>query len=535
MKLFSEFFEQSDHSNSTKAKTLLLQDYFSHAKPEDASWALYFLLGNRLSRILSGTQLRALVHSLTALPTWLVEECYQQVGDLAETLALLLKPYSQSNDCGAASLSNLIVTELLPLSQLEQSDREKKIAHLWRHSDFKSCFLLNKLLTGGLRVGISTQLVIRALAELAQLPEATIAARLAGKWQPSAASFEKLLSPHSAEEASAVRPVPFLLANPIEGEVPDIGTPNEFQAEWKWDGIRGQLVFSPEASLLWSRGEEDISNSFPDLVSQAAQVLPLNSIIDGEVLAWQDGAPLPFASLQKRINKKNPSKKLQQEIPVRFLAYDLLWLHGEDLREKPFEERRTKLAELLDTHDHSVVRISPEIRFESWQQLAEVRKESRASRAEGIMLKNRSSPYASGRKRGLWWKWKLDPLTLDAVLMYAQRGHGRRAGLFTDYTFGIWSGDALVPFAKAYSGLTDDEFAKVTKYVFANTVEKFGPVRTVKPELVFELGFEGIQESKRHRSGIAVRFPRMLRWRHDKRAADANTLDDAKELLKLVS
>jgi len=294
--------------------------------------------------------------------------------------------------------------------------------------------------------------------------------------------------------------------------------------EWKWDGIRAQLIRRTGRTFLWSGGDELLSGRFPE-VEEAAALLPEGTVIDGELLPWTGGAPLPFAQMQRRIGRKALGRKILSEVPVVLVAYDLLEERGDDLRALPFAERRARLAVLLAaTPSAGRLMLSPAVAVQSWPDVERARARARESGAEGLMLKRRNSAYGAGRRRGDWWKWKVEPHSVDAVLIYAQPGSGRRAGLYTDYTFGIWDGDRLVPFAKAYTGLTDDEIRQVDAFIRRHTIEKFGPVRTVKPELVFELAFEGIQRSSRHKSGIAVRFPRMARWRTDKRPEEADTL-----------
>jgi DNA ligase-1 len=352
-----------------------------------------------------------------------------------------------------------------------------------------------------------------------------------GEWQPTAAFARELLAPDT-KDADVSRPYPFFLAYPLEGAVSDLGGTGDWQAEWKWDGIRAQLIRRKFQTFLWSRGEELITDRFPELQAAGA-VLPDGTVIDGEVMPWRHdasgGRPLPFAQMQRRIGRKLLSNKILAEVPAVLVAYDLLESEGADVRERPLEWRRARLAEVVAGNTALV--LSPVVEAASWEELTAKRQESRERGVEGLMLKRRSSPYRVGRRRGDWWKWKIDPYSVDAVLIYAQPGNGRRASLFTDYTFGVWDNGELVPFAKAYSGLTDEEIRKVDTFVRRNTTKTFGPVHVVKPELVFELAFEGIQRSPRHRAGIAVRFPRMARWRTDKKAEEADSLDTIRALL----
>jgi DNA ligase-1 len=408
--------------------------------------------------------------------------------------------------------------------------RREALLAAWNELSTHERFVFNKLVTGSFRVGVSQQLVIRALAEVSGLAPAVIAHRLMGRPEPTLAFFQELLASECRDTDSS-RPYPFCLAHPLQAEVESLGNVSDWLVEWKWDGIRGQLIRRCGKSFLWSRGEEMILEQFPELIAPAER-LPNGTVLDGEILAWRDGQVLPFGELQRRIGRKNVGRKLLAEVPARFVAFDALESGGQDIRNEPFSARRRQLENIVGRlgGDDSLIP-SPLIHADSWDDLARQREASRAQNVEGIMLKRGDSPYAAGRVTGMWWKWKIEPYTCDAVLIYAQRGHGRRASLYTDYTFAAWEEGQLVPFAKAYSGLTDSEIRDVDRFVRKNTLEKFGPVRSVKPELVFELAFENIQRSNRHKSGVAVRFPRISRWRHDKRPEDANTLDEVRALL----
>jgi DNA ligase 1 len=392
-------------------------------------------------------------------------------------------------------------------------------------------FVFNKLITGGFRIGVSQKLMVNALAKTMNIEPSVIAHRISGNWDPSSVSFTDLLSEHTALTDWS-KPYPFYLAYAVEEDVHQLGAPGQWQAEWKWDGIRGQIIKRNGELFVWSRGEELMTEKFPEYHS-LQEVLPDGIAIDGEIIPCIDQKPLPFALLQTRIGRKNLTKKQLQEAPIAFFAYDLLEYNGEDWRSKPLEERRNRLEEIVASLNHPGLLISPVVSFTTWNELAKLRESSREMGAEGFMLKKKTSVYQAGRKRGYWWKWKIDPLTIDAVMIYAQKGAGRRSNLYTDYTFAVKDGDKLVPFTKAYSGLTDKEFAQVDAFVKRNSLEKFGPVRTVKPELVFEIAFEGIAASNRHKSGVALRFPRISRWRKDKGPDEINTLEDLKQMLEL--
>jgi DNA ligase-1 len=527
MKAFTALYMEIDRTTKTNRKVQALASYFEQADPADAAWALFFLTGKRVPRAVNTRLLREAVVEASGYPLWLVEECYDTVGDLAETVALLHPPTSTS--C-TRPLHELIEHELLPLKAKSDEEKVQSLLRLWAGMTHEERFLWNKCITGGFRVGVSRGLVARALSRLTGLPKATIAHRMMALDTPDAEGFQHLLSPRT-EDTEPGQPYPFYLASPLEKEAAELGDRSEWMAEWKWDGIRAQLIKRSGTVLIWSRGEELITDRFPELQVDTA-ALPDGVVMDGELMGWKDGRPLPFLDLQRRIGRKTVGKKLLQDVPVIFMAYDLMERDNHDIRALHQHQRRTELEALFsDRPDTSRFRLSPLVTASSWDALAKLREESRQRGVEGLMLKHRSAPYEAGRVRGGWWKWKIEPYTVDAVLTYAQKGHGRRAGLFSDYTFGVWDDGELVTFAKAYSGLTDKEIREVDRFIKANTLERFGPVRQVKPELVFELACENIQPSRRHKSGIAVRFPRITRWRTDKTPADANQLDDIKRLI----
>ena len=528
MKHFASLFAALDGTTKTSAKLAALTEYFQTAPEPDRVWTIAILSGRRPKRSVTATELRLWAAEVAGIPDWLFEESYSVVGDLAETIAHLL-PAARS-DAPAKTLAQWIST-LITLTGQSADIRKAAILEAWQSLAPDQRFIFNKLITGGFRMGVAQGLMTKALARTTNIDEATIAHRLMGDWQPATTRFADLITPDST--ASTSRPYPFALASALEAAPDTLGVPADWVAEWKWDGIRGQLVNRPGAFALWSRGEDLITDRFPEF-SALADFLPPGTVIDGEVLAWDFSAdkPQPFAALQTRINRKTVPKKLLLDTPARMLAYDLLEDGGVDLRTAPLAVRRGRLAALIAGLDPKLaLGLSLQIPIEDWQALATIRATARDQRAEGLMLKRASSPYHTGRKRGDWWKWKLDPMTIDAVMIYAQAGHGRRANLYTDFTFAVRDGNDLVPFTKAYSGLTDAEFGQITAWVRKNTLERFGPVRRVPPELVFELAFEGIQASPRHKSGIALRFPRMLRWRHDKGPDEIDTLDALKAVL----
>lgn len=526
MQAFATLFRALDETNKTTLKVKALAAFFETASDEDKLWAIALFSSRRPKRAVSTAQLRAWAAERAGIAPWLFEECYPIVGDLAETISLVLTPPTQSSE---RSLSGWL-EQLLHLQKADEPAKRAFVEDAWDRLGGTERFLFNKLITGGFRIGVSQKLMTRALSKATGQPEADLAHKLMGDWSPATTSFHALIETGNAQSALS-RPYPFYLAYGLEGAPQDLGSETEWHAEWKWDGIRGQIIRRGGAHFVWSRGEELMTDRFPEF-APLLDHLPDGTVLDGEILAWRDAAPLPFATLQKRIGRKTVPKSVLKDAPVVMLAYDLLEYGGADIRAQPFETRRAHLAELLATVPADApLHLSPEVPFDSWDALARKRDTSRAAKAEGLMLKHRSSPYLSGRKKGDWWKWKLDPLTIDAVMIYAQSGSGRRANLFTDYTFAVWDGADLVPFAKAYSGLTDAEFRTITAWVKRNTLQRFGPVRQVPAEHVFEIAFEGIQHSTRHKSGVALRFPRMLRWRQDKPAQEANTLADLQEML----
>lgn len=564
MKHFSRLFTELDSTTSTNAKLAAMQRYFALASPEDAAWAVYFLSGGKPRQVVKTASLRQLACAAAGIEDWLFDACYQAVGDLAETIAYVLPLDFVASSVG---LAVWVEERLLPLRGLSDDEVAHRVTGFWRELDSQGRFLLIKLVGGGFRVGVSKLLVQRALAAHAGVDAKRIAQRMMGyldaKALPSASKFLALtvVNADAAEDIlDAGQPYPFFLAHQLDVALKDfdlkLGPVEGWQVEWKYDGIRGQVVKRAGQVWLWSRGEELVTERFPEIVA-LAQSLPDGTVLDGEILVWQGEAPASFALLQQRIGRKTLGKKILADAPVSFMAYDLLEVVGQDVRGRPQQARRAALEQVLAG---TAFQLSPVESLPSWTDFAVLRSESRARGVEGFMLKRQDAAYGTGRTKadGLWWKWKVEPMTIDCVLIYAQAGHGRRASLYTDYTFAVWNRppvnateaqavveaiekrlpaqpDALqlVAFAKAYSGLSDEEFKQVDSVIRKTTLEKFGPVRSVKPTLVFELGFEGINHSSRHKSGIAVRFPRILRIRTDKPLHDANTLDDLNLLLKV--
>ena len=530
MRAFSLLYEELDTTTSTNLKVAAMVRYFNSATPADAAWATYILSGHRLKRFIGHALLGRWLVEASGLPEWLVEESTATVGDMAETIALLME-----NNLAAAAvvpdlpLSTWIEDRLLPLREVDEQQQRAAITEWWRTLPYRECFILNKMLTGELRVGVSELLVTRALAEVLRIDRADVTRRLMGEWRPSAQFWEGLHStaPPTSDPAA---PYPFFLASPLEEPAESLGPVSDWLAEWKWDGIRSQLIRREGRCFIWSRGEDLVTERFPEIVSAAAR-LPNGVVLDGELVAWRDGAIRPFAELQQRIGRKKLGAAILEKVPVRFLAYDLLEQSHTDIRQLPLRERRERLEAVL-REAPDAFGISPAVSAESWETLAKLREESRTRAVEGLMLKALDSPYGVGRQRGGWWKWKIEPYSFDGVMLYAQPGHGRRSNLYTDYTFGVWSGAELVPVAKAYSGLSNAEIAELDRWIRAHTTEKFGPVRQVEHTQVFELAYEGIAASTRHKSGIALRFPRIARWRTDKPASEADTLSDLQRVLE---
>ncbi|MEO5601336.1 MAG: ATP-dependent DNA ligase [Cyclobacteriaceae bacterium] len=525
MKYFTRLFTELDQTTKTLGKIKALIEYFQKATDQDKLWAVALLSHRRPKRTVNASYLAQWANELSKLPVWLFEESYHVVGDLSETITLLLPSEYEPSDFTLTYWMDFIQE----LQNKDVPDKKAQILWAWQRLSESERFVFNKLITGGFRIGVSQQLMVKALAKYADVKENIIAHRLMGNWSPDINVFNELL--YSTDETDFSKPYPFYLAYALDSGVEGLGDPIDWIAERKWDGIRGQIIVRNGQLFVWSRGEELVTDKYPEYQVMLS-LLPEGTVIDGEILPFKNDLPLTFNHLQTRIGRKTLSAKLLKDVPVSFVAYDVLEFQGNDVRGWPFSDRRKKLEELCSIKN-SVLRLSPKVDFTTWEQLAMERLKSRDFLSEGIMLKRKDSIYRNGRRRGDWWKWKIDPFTVDAVMIYAMRGHGRRANLYTDYTFAVWDGEQLVPFTKAYSGLTDEEIREVDRWVKLNTLERFGPVRSVKPELVFEIAFEGINRSIRHKSGIALRFPRIARWRKDKAAREANTLNDLNALLKI--
>ncbi|MBU6332010.1 MAG: ATP-dependent DNA ligase [Bacteroidetes bacterium] len=567
MKAFTDLYHRLNQTNSSLEKQQAMEVFFRDAPDRDAVWGLALLSGRMPVRLVGSRRLRGWVAECTNLPDWLVDESYQHVGDLAETLSLLLAPYRIASAANSASASttastasasttassqdlSTIMLDLIRLKKRDESEQKEYVLHNWRQLDGPSCFLFNKFITGGFRLGVGQGIAVKALSNYMNRPVSEITQALMGNWDPADYTLARLLNRGSIH--SHTLPYPFFLASPLissasttepsdqwGGEslqnmaLHQLGSRTDWMAEWKWDGIRIQMILREGVSSIWSRGEERLDDAFPEIAA-LSHLLPHGTVIDGELLCGEFPAVRSFQDLQKRLGRTKPSARMTTQHPVFVYAYDLLELDGQDIRQKALSERRWLLEKLVENMKHPLLHTSPLIDGIEWSDLYQKRLESRRHAAEGIMLKRASSGYESGRRRGYWWKWKLDPMQLDAVLLYARPGHGRRSNLFTDYSMAIWDQERtrLLPIAQVYSGLTDTEIREVDAWIKGHTTEKFGPVRTVVPQLVFEIGFDGIQRSGRHKAGIALRFPRILRWRRDKLASEADDLGIAEKLLK---
>jgi DNA ligase-1 len=531
MRFFSDLVKILGTSTKTGDKLAALVQYFATADDRDKVWVIALFSGRKPRRAVNTTQLITWCVEVANIPGWLFGESYHTVGDLAETIALLLPDTISAEQQAEDKPLHFYIDTFRQIEKQDEAIKKEFIIESWKQMDQNQKFVFNKLITGAFRIGVSQKMMVNALAKFSRLEASVIAHRISGNWDPSTTTFAELLN-ESPTITDYSKPYPFYLAYALDADPETLGDPNEWQVEWKWDGIRGQMIKRNNQLFVWSRGEELMTEKFPEY-NCLKDLLPEGTVLDGEIIPSVDKKPLPFALLQTRIGRKNVTKKNLQETPITFFAYDLLEYNYEDWRNRPLTERRKQLEIILEPLTTPVVILSPVVEFTHWSELIELRKTSRENGAEGFMIKRRSSAYQVGRKTGDWWKWKIDPLVIDCVMIYAEKGSGRRSNLYTAYTFAVKDGEKLIAFTRAYSGLTDKEFNEVDSFVKRNAIEKFGPVRTVKPELVFEIAFEGIAASNRHKSGVALRFPRINRWRKDKKQDEINTLDDLKKMLEV--
>lgn len=529
MKAFASLIKTLDSTNKTTLKVGALTEYFKNAPPKDKVWTIAILSHRRPPRPVNTTLMREWASELAKIPLWLFEESYHIVGDLAETIALVIPPAADSTEKNL----NQFLQEIIDLKPRSEEEKKEYLLENWLNLNYYERFVFTKLITGSFRIGVSQKLMTRALSKATDIDEDILAYKMMGNWEPSKITFKKLILEENEEDFLS-KPYPFYLAYAIENKPEDLGDVSQWSAEHKWDGIRSQVIIRNDELFVWSRGEELVTDKYPEFEA-FVQAIPNGTVLDGEILPFPKGEIGTFKDLQTRIGRKNVTKKLLKKTPVILKVYDILEWKGEDIRNTAFGERRKILESLYRkvNSEKLPLHLSETINFKNWEEAAVERENSREVKSEGLMLKRLDSPYLVGRKKGDWWKWKVDPLTIDAVLTYAMRGHGRRSNLFTDYTFGLWDEEKkeLVTFAKAYSGLTDKEFRSLDAWIKKNTLERFGPVRSVTPHHVFEIAFEGIAESKRHKSGVATRFPRILRWRKDKKIEEANTLEDLRALI----
>ena len=557
MKRFTRLCHELDEASPPGEKVAALASYFREAAPADAAWALQFLCGRKPSRAVTSSELRAWAAEEINLPAWLFDKCQETVGGLAETIALLLP---EADSGSALPLHELIEQRLLPLRSVSASIRRDLVRQTWRELDADERLVWNKLITGGFRVAVAEKLVAQALAQVAGVDVPIMAHRLAGRWQPTAESYLRIIRGDVDARSKTVRPYPFFFASPMEADPAALGDLAEWQVEWKWSGLRAQLIRRQGEVLIWSQGDELMTAAFLE-VAEAARALADGTVLDGQIVAWLDGRVQPVEKLERRLGRKSVGAKLRMEIPVMFVAHDLLENAGEDWRARPFVERRRQLESVMTgaLHGNSTagspvatamgetpdlfgfektpivapaLRISEVIVRRSWDELVALLKESRARQVDGLMFTRGSSVYGPGPQRGDWWTWKVDPLLTNGVLISARVGSEGRTRLFSEYTFGVWHEGKLTTVAKANSGLSDAEFAELDAFIRANTTGKFGPMRAVKPELVFELAFEGVRQSTRHESGLTLRHPRINRWRREKKADEADSLETLRALLR---
>ncbi|WP_418123749.1 ATP-dependent DNA ligase [Chryseobacterium sp. PTM-20240506] len=525
MRHFAELINALESTNKTNAKIDAIIDYLERAPDEDKVWFIALFTGKRPKRNVNTNYMKEWALEITKLPFWLFQESYSSVGDLGETLSLILPQPTEKIERSLSQWMNDIVN----LKEKTEAEKKEFVLQSWNGLDYTERLIFNKLLGGSFRIGVSDKTLINALTKYSGQEASALMHSMIGKWNPGEVSFQELISAEKVNTDNS-RPYPFCLAYPLEKELSELGNPDEWLVEYKWDGIRGQIIRRNDEVFIWSRGEELVTEQFPE-IAESVKAMQGNFVIDGEILAVRDDKVLNFNELQKRLNRKNVTKKMLTDVPIEVFAYDLIELEGNDLREKPISARRAMLEELFLNENPEKLKLSAIVDFEKWEELDQIRESSRDINSEGLMLKQKNSPYHSGRKKGDWWKWKINPMTIDAVLIYAQKGSGRRSAYYTDYSFAVKNGDSLVTIAKAYSGLTDKEIMEVSRFVNKNAIEKFGPVRTVKAELVFEIAFEGIGFSSRHKSGVALRFPRIVRWRKDK---TVDEIDDLEEIKKLI-
>ena len=537
---FSKLFEDLDSNNSSNKKVNFLTKYFKLNNNLNNILTIYLLIGKKNKRFISGKSLREYYANIYKIPKWLIDECYSKVGDSAEVIALLLQDKILEKNIKDDISLNELINEILPkLKKLDENKKKLYIKSLWEKISKDNQLIFNKILSGTFRIGVSKGLVVKAISNMTGVDESIILHRLMGELEPIEETYMFLINQKLEQKELDYKPYPFQLANTFDERIKETISVDKYQFEPKWDGIRSQIIKRSNNISIWTRGEELVNKTFPELIKIISH-FKNDFVLDGEILIWDENKNRPknFSLLQKRLGRKSPSLKIQKDLPVVFMAYDILEINGKDIRSKILSERRNILEKSfsnLISEDKSIIgkiKITKLHQISNWIDLEEVKNSARKSNTEGLVIKDKQSEYVPGRKKGNWWKYKIDPMQLDGILIYARPGSGKRADLYTDYSFGIWEDNKLVKFANAYSGLNNEEIRELDKWIRRNTLEKFGPVRSVKPELVFEISFDNIQISKRHKSGIALRFPRITKWRRDKNIMEADNLENA---LKMIS
>ena len=537
---FSKLFEDLDSNNSSNKKVNSLTKYFKLNNNLNNILTIYLLIGKKNKRFISGKSLREYYANIYKIPKWLIDECYSKVGDSAEVIALLLQDKILEKNIKDDISLNELINEILPkLKKFDENKKKLYIKSLWEKISKDNQLIFNKILSGTFRIGVSKGLVVKAISNMTGVDESIILHRLMGELEPIEETYMFLINQKLEQKELDYKPYPFQLANTFDERIKETISVDKYQFESKWDGIRSQIIKRSNNISIWTRGEELVNKTFPELIKIISH-FKNDFVLDGEILIWDENKNRPknFSLLQKRLGRKSPSLKIQKDLPVVFMAYDILEINGKDIRSKILSERRNILEKSfsnLISEDKSIIgkiKITKLHQISNWIDLEEVKNSARKSNTEGLVIKDKQSEYVPGRKKGNWWKYKIDPMQLDGILIYARPGSGKRADLYTDYSFGIWEDNKLVKFANAYSGLNNEEIRELDKWIRRNTLEKFGPVRSVKPELVFEISFDNIQISKRHKSGIALRFPRITKWRRDKNIMEADNLENA---LKMIS
>ncbi len=540
---FSKLFADLDSNNSTNEKIQILSNYFSSNTPVENASTIFLLLGKSNKRYITGKKLRLFFSELFELPLWLIEICYGKVGDSAEVIYLLLKDQFQNKNKNLNEITiEKLIKEILPkLNNLDDEKKKLFLKNIWKNVPQSNFLVLNKIMTGTFRVGVSKGLITKSISKFASIDESIISHRLMGEFTPNLENYEFLINKIFKLEELNSKPYPFQLAKSFNKDLKKYSV-KEFNFEWKWDGIRSQVIKRSGKASIWTRGEELVNNSFPEIADMISKIED-DFVLDGEILVWDDSRNMPkdFSYLQKRLGRKKPSNKIQTELPVSFITYDILEVNGKDIRNNSQEIRRQLLENYFSNwrekdidNFSNIIKLTDLHYLNDWNDVEEIKNLSRNNKTEGLVIKKKKSQYIPGRKEGHWWKYKVDPMQLDAVLIYAKGGSGKRAGLYTDYSFALWDNDKLVKFTSAYSGLSNKEIKELDKWIRTNTIERFGPVRSVKPEMIFEISFENIQLSKRHKAGIAVRFPRITKWRKDKFIQDADHIKNAYELMNKV-